>query len=68
MKATGIILLVFGLLSTLGAFIGAANGHNTSFTGLAFAVLGAFLISRANKRKKEAEKKKEWNNGSSNIK
>lgn len=63
MKITGIILLVIGGLSTLGAIIGAAQGHSTSFAGLAFVVLGAFLISRANKKKEEEEKKKKWAEG-----
>ncbi len=60
MKIAGIILLVLGILSTLGAIVGAANGHSTSFGGLAFVVLGAFLISRANKKKEEEEKKRQW--------
>lgn len=60
MKAAGIILLVLGILSTLGAIIGAAQGHNTSFGGLAFVVLGAFLMSRANKKKEEEANKKQW--------
>lgn len=63
MKTAGIILLVIGVLSTLGALIGAANGHNTSFGGLAFVVLGAFLISRGNKKKEEEKKKQEWVDG-----
>ncbi len=65
MKVAGIILLVLGILSTLGALIGAVNGHSTSFGGIAFIVLGAFLISRANKKKEEEEKKKEWIEGKS---
>ena len=64
MKTTGIVLLVIGLLSTVGAIVGSANGHQTSFAGLTFAVLGAFLISQANKKKEEAEKKREWEQGS----
>jgi hypothetical protein len=65
MKIAGIVLLTIGILSVLGAFVGAANGHNTNFSGLAFVVLGAFLISRANKNKEEEEKKKQWENGES---
>jgi hypothetical protein len=64
MKTTGIVFVVIGLLSTLGAIIGAANGHRTSFAGLTFVVLGAFLISRAEKKKEEEEKKKKWEQGS----
>lgn len=68
MKIAGIILLVLGGLSTLGAIIGAAQGHSTSFAGLTFVVLGAFLLSRANKKKKEEEKKKQWEQGNSDNK
>jgi uncharacterized membrane protein YbaN (DUF454 family) len=66
MKISGIILLVLGILSTLGAIIGAINGHSISFSGLAFVVLGAFLLSRANKNKEEEEKKRKWAEGNSN--
>jgi uncharacterized membrane protein YbaN (DUF454 family) len=68
MKIAGIILLVLGIISTLGAIIGAINGHSTSFAGLAFVVLGAFLLSRANKKKEAEEKKRTWTEGSSNEK
>ena len=64
MKTAGIVLLVIGGLSVLGAIIGAAGGHQTSFAGLAFVVLGAFLLSRANKKQEEEEKKKQWEKGS----
>lgn len=66
MRIAGIILLVLGIVSTLGAIIGAANGHSTSFGGLAFVVLGAFLISRANKKKEKEEKKRKWAEGKNN--
>ena len=56
MKIAGIILLVLGILSTLGAIIG----------GLTFVVLGAFLLNRANKKKEEEEKKRKWAEGNSN--
>jgi len=65
MMIAGIILLVIGILSTLGALIGAANGHSTSFGGAAFIVLGAYLISRANKKNKEEINKKKWLDGES---
>jgi len=68
MKTTGIVLAVIGGLSTLGAIIGAVNGHQTNFAGLTFVVLGAFLISRANKKKEEEEKKKQWEQGNSDNK
>ena len=66
MKVAGIILLVFGGLSVLGALLATAGGRPTSFAGLAFVVLGAFLISRANSKKEEEEKKKQWENNSNN--
>lgn len=63
MKIAGIIFLVLGIISTLGAFIGAVNGYKTSFSSIAFIVLGAFLVNRANKKKEEEEKKKKWVEG-----
>ena len=68
MKTTGIVLVVIGCLSTLGAIIAAANGQKANFAGLTFVVLGAFLISRANKKKEEEEKKKRWEEGSTEEK
>ena len=62
MKITGIILAIIGGLSTLGGIIAAANGKGTPFGGLAFLVLGIFLISRAEKKKKEEAEKKKWEN------
>ena len=64
MKTTGIVLLVIGILSTLGGIIGTVHGQNPNFAGLAFVVLGAFLMSRANKKKVEEENKKQWEKGS----
>jgi len=66
MKAWGIGLLVIGALATLGAIIGAANGQKSSFSGLALIVLGAFLLSRANKKKEEEEKRKRWEQDNTN--
>ncbi len=62
MKTTGIVLVIIGIMSLLGSFIQASRGEHTSFPGLVFLVLGAFLISRANKNKEEEEKKKQWEN------
>jgi hypothetical protein len=64
MKTAGIILLVLGILSTLGMLIAASQGQKASFGSVAFIVLGAFLISRANKNKEDEEKKKKWESGS----
>lgn len=63
MKTTGIILLVIGCLSTFGGIIGTIGGQEPNFTGLTFVVIGGFLIFRANQKKEEAEKKKQWEEG-----
>ena len=60
-KITGIIILVIGILSTLGGIIQTINGR-PNFAGLMWVVVGAFLLSRANK-KKEEDKKKQWEQG-----
>ncbi|HNW99354.1 MAG TPA: hypothetical protein PKK00_13175 [Bacteroidales bacterium] len=66
MKTTGIILLVIGCLSTLGGIIGTIGGREPNFAGLTFVVIGGFLMYRANQKKEEAEKKKQWEEGNSN--
>jgi hypothetical protein len=63
MKIAGIILLTLGIVSTLGSIIGTASGHSMSFSGLVFVVLGAFLLSRAKKKKEEKEKIEDWAEG-----
>lgn len=63
MKTTGIVILIIGILSTIGGLIGAANGRGVNFAGLTFVVLGAFLISRANKKKNEENNKRQWEEG-----
>jgi len=63
MKTTGVVILVIGLLATLGGIVGTVEGHTPNFSGLTFVVLGAFLISRANKKKQEQEDKSRWENG-----
>lgn len=63
MKTTGIILLILGGFTTIIAIVGAAQGYQTNFSGLGLLVLGAFLMSRANKKKEEAKKKQKWEDG-----
>ncbi|MBN1182366.1 MAG: hypothetical protein JXB49_08780 [Bacteroidales bacterium] len=63
MKIAGIILIVVGALSVLGALMAASQGHEASFAGLVFVILGAFLISRANRKKTEEDNKKQWESG-----
>lgn len=58
MKVAGWILLVIGILSIIGSFI----GEHPSMGGLFWAVLGAYLIHRANQKKKEEEDKDKWAN------
>ena len=69
MKTTGIIVLIFGIFSTLRGFLWlVANGDenvvgNVIGLGLAFVVLGIFLINRAKKKKEEEKEKREWEQG-----
>lgn len=63
MKTTGIVILVIGCISTLGGLIQTIALNRPNFAGVTFIVLGAFLISRANKKKEAEMKKKEWKDG-----
>lgn len=63
MKTTGIVLLVIGILSTLGGIIGTIAGKEPNLTGLTLVVLGGFLIYRANQKREDEEKKKQWEAG-----
>ncbi|MGL2987728.1 hypothetical protein ACSVH5_09040 [Flavobacterium sp. RSSA_27] len=63
MKTTGIVILALGCLSTLGGILGAIVGGQPNFSGVTLIVLGAFLISRANKKKEEADRKRQWEQG-----
>lgn len=63
MKIAGIVILVFGGLSLITAIIGATNGYETSFVGIGFVALGIFLISRADQKKEEHKKRKDWEEG-----
>ena len=60
MRVAGIILLVFAGLNLIAAFTGNISALNGVFM---LGVLGAFLISRANKKKKEDNDKERWKNG-----
>ena len=62
MKTTGIILLSIGLFSLIGAFIAASKGENIFSGPIVAMVIGAFLISTANKKKRRLEEKKRWEN------
>lgn len=60
MRVAGIILLVFAGLNLITVFAGNRSALNGVFM---LGVTGAFLISRANKKKKEDNDKERWKNG-----
>lgn len=60
MRVAGIILLVFAGLNLIAVFTGNISALNGVFM---LGVLGVFLISRANKKKKEDNDKERWKNG-----
>ena len=62
MKTWGIILIVFGSLSLLGAILTAANGREASGGGLIFIILGAYLIHRGKQKEKEKKDFDNWRN------
>ncbi len=59
MRIWGWILLIFGIMSTMGALLA---GHTLG--GMVWAVLGLYLLHRANQRDKEKEDKDKWKNNS----
>lgn len=58
MKVAGIIILVVGCLSFI---MGLIEGGIVS-ASLVWVVVGAFLISKANKKEREKIEKDKWNN------
>jgi len=60
MKTTGIVLLIIGILSFAGAVIAAQKGKNIFAGPIAFILVGAYMINRANKNKKEKIEKSKW--------
>lgn len=58
MKTAGWILLVLGILSSLGSLIA---GNNPA--GLIWAALGGFLIYRDKQKRLEKEDAEKWKNG-----
>jgi multisubunit Na+/H+ antiporter MnhC subunit len=60
MKTTAYILIAIGSLSTIGAFMALARGARTSFIGIGLIVLGAYLLSRAEKKRIEDQNKRDW--------
>lgn len=60
----GIVFVVFGILSVLADIYRSSQGEKASFPGLIFIVIGAYSISRVNKKRAEDAKKKDWENQS----
>ena len=60
MKTWGIILIVLGSLSLLGAVLATANGRRSSGGGLAFIVLGIYLIHRGKQKEQEKYDRDKW--------
>lgn len=68
MKTAGIILLCFGGLNLLAAFIGLATGNPDGFAAsISPAVLlggiGAYLLHRTNQKKHDDQQRQQWLNG-----
>ena len=67
MKGIGIAFVVIGILEFFAAILALFEGMtefvSTYFKGAGiFIVLGAFMISRAKKKKEEEQNKSDWNN------
>lgn len=69
MKITGIIFVFIGVLSLIILVIALADSRGSVHTSvissritgaISFIVLGAFLISRAMKKKDEQNKRRDW--------
>lgn len=56
MKTWGIVLVVLGGLAILGSII---NGNGLA-GGIVFVTLGAYLIHRANQKRRERDDFDEW--------
>ena len=66
MKIAGYILVGLGGVSTVLGFIGIVGGYEgANLAGLMPLVLGAFLLSQANKKEEEELKKKKWEENNS---
>ncbi|MBR3725781.1 MAG: hypothetical protein IKN11_10395 [Bacteroidales bacterium] len=60
MKTWGIILIVLGSLNVLRDILAAANGENINGAGLAFIVLGAYLLHRGKQKEQEKSDHDKW--------
>ena len=64
MKITGIILIIIGALVLVSLGYAQSQGQEVSLMGpLVFIVVGAYLLSRANKKKEKELNKKNWIEG-----
>ncbi len=65
MKAWGWILIVLGALNIIVCIIAAANGANAGgrlVCGIAFCVLGGYLLHRASQKEEEKHQQDNWSN------
>lgn len=60
MRTWGIVLIVFGSLSLLGALLAAANGAAGNAGGIVFIVLGVYLVHRAKQKEEEKNQHDNW--------
>lgn len=59
MKIIGVVLLMMGILNIPIAFL---SGYNP-IGGIMWALIGGYLISRANKRQRDKDERDKWTNG-----
>ncbi len=64
MKVWGWILVVFGGLSAVGAFVVAVEGGESNFGGITFVVLGLYLLHLSKQKQKQQKDQKKWDNES----
>lgn len=65
MKTWGWILIVLGGLNLLVGLIAAANGASAAgrfVGGIAFCVVGGYLLHRANQKEEEKQEHDNWSN------
>ena len=68
MKIAGIVLIIFAVCNFIIVFIAAANSAGSDVIARCLSSVfmlggvGAYLVHKANKRKKDEDNKKKWNN------
>lgn len=67
MKVVGIIFIVIAAIDLVMGFVAVGYGIEGAGSkiagGFMVAAVGAYLVYRAGKKKREAEEKKKWENG-----